>query len=90
MAHDEERTAPGVRLDERGHAVAGPYTEMNERHARQLILENFRELRYPAAKGEVEAEARRQRVPPQLAALLGRIPEREYVSVEDVADEAVP
>lgn len=88
MAHDEEREGPGVRLGEHEHVAAGPFAELNDRRAKELILENLREVRYPATKAEVEAEARRQRVPPQLTVLLGRMPEREYVSVEDVAGEA--
>jgi hypothetical protein len=88
MAHDEERAGPGVRLGEHERVVSGPFAELNDRRAKELILENLRELPYPATKAEVEAGARRQRVPPQLTALLGRMPEREYVSVEDVADEA--
>ena len=63
-------------------------TTRSEHRVRALILENLRELRYPASREEVTSEAGRQRLGPQLLALLGRTPDREYVSVEDVADEA--
>jgi hypothetical protein len=43
---------------------------------------------HPATRADVEAEARRQRVPRRLLNLLGRMPGREHVSPEDVADES--
>ncbi len=89
MAHDVLRAPVSGRPDDGGLVVTGEFGEMNEQRARELVLENLREVRYPATRAGVEADARRQRMPPQLLALLARMPEREYVSVEDVADEVV-
>lgn len=88
MAHDEFKEPLAGRLGGQGQAVTGAFGDLNERRARELILETARELRYPATKADLAAEAERQRVPPQLAALIGEMPEREYVSPEDVADAA--
>jgi hypothetical protein len=88
MAHDEQKEPLAGRLGGQGQVVSGAFGDLNEHRARELILETARELRYPATKADVAAEARRQRVPPQLTELIGELPEREYVSPEDVAEEA--
>ena len=88
LAHDKERAPVSGRPTDEGLVVAGEYSELNENRPRALILESLRELRYPASRDEVRAEADRQRLGPQLLALLERMPERQYVSVEDVAEEA--
>lgn len=89
MAHDVERAPVGGRSDAAGRVVSGEFGELNRHRARELVLDNLRELRFPATKAEVAAEAERMRMPPQLLALLERLPAREDVSVEGVADEAV-
>lgn len=89
MAHDELKEPLAGRLGGQRQVVAGVYGDLNEERVRELILENLRELRYPATRAEVATEAERQRVPPQLTVLIDEMPDREYVSVEDVADEAV-
>ncbi len=88
MAHDERKGPLGGGPADQGQAVTGAFGDLNERRARESILETARELRYPATKADLAAEAGRQRVPPQLAELIGEMPEREYVSPEDVAEEA--
>lgn len=88
MAHDERKGPLGGRLGGQGQVVSGAFGGLNEHREREMILETARELRYPATKADLAAEARRQRVPPQLTELLDRMPEREYVSPEDVAEEA--
>lgn len=90
MAHDEQKGPLGGRFGGQGQVISGAFGDLNAHRARELILENLRELRYPATKADVTAEARRQQVPPQLNELLNRMPDREYVSPEDVADEAEP
>lgn len=88
MAHDERKGLLSGGPADQGPAVSGAFGSLNEHRARELIMETARELRYPATKADLAAEAGRQRVPPQLTALIGEMPEREYVSPEDVADEA--
>jgi len=88
MAHDELREPLGGRLGGQGQAVTGAFGDLNEHRAREMILETVRELRYPTTKADLATEVRRQRVPPQLTELFDRMPEREYVSPEDVAEEA--
>ena len=88
MAHDEQREAVRGRPAGQGQAISGRGGRLNENRERTLILEELRELDYPVTKADLTAEAERRRVPPQLTDLLNRMPEREYVSPEDVAEEA--
>lgn len=53
-----------------------------------LIMGALRNLRYPIDREELGAEARRRGAPGVMLDLLARMPDRPYVSAEDVAREA--
>jgi|GEM_PF-702489 len=88
MAHEEQRDVVRGRPAGQGQATFGRGGRLNEKIERSIILEELRDLDYPVTRRDLADETRRRHLPPQLSDTIDRMPEREYVSPEDVADEA--
>ncbi len=71
-----------------GQKMGGAGGALNEQMIRGLIMQALRDLKYPLGKQDLTAEAQKRNAPPQLTELLGRMPDRQYTSPEDVAQEA--
>jgi len=71
-----------------GEKVGGVGGGMNEQMIRGLIMQALKDLKYPLGKQELTEEARKRNAPGQLTDLLARMPDRQYTSPEDVAQEA--
>jgi len=88
MAHEEQRDVVRGRPGGQGQATFGRGGRLNEKVERSIILEELRDLDYPVTRHDLADETRRRHLPPQLSEVIDRMPEREYVSPEDVAEEA--
>lgn len=78
--HDRSRGRPAV--------PGGLLGRAQERIAVGLIMGALQSLRYPLDREGLGVEARRRGAPRVMLDLLERMPDRAYVSAEDVAREA--
>ena len=71
-----------------GQAIGGTGDRAKEEMAIQMIMQALRGLNYPLTKADLAREAQQRNAPSQLMDVLGKMPERQYTSADDVAEEA--
>ncbi len=71
-----------------GQTVGGTGDRAREEMAINMIMQALRGLNYPLSKADLAREAQQRNAPPQLTEVLSRMPERQYTSADDVAEEA--
>jgi hypothetical protein len=92
MADQQQGPGPlgglGGMLGGVGKAVGGTGDRAREEMAMNMIMQVLRGLKYPLGKADLAREAQQRNAPPQLTEVLGRMPDRQYMSADDVAGEA--
>lgn len=71
-----------------GKAIGGVGDKAKEEMAINMIMQALRELKYPLTKTDLAAEAQKRNAPGQITDVLARMPDRQYISADDVAAEA--
>ncbi len=85
---DQQQGGIGGLLGGIGQAIAGSGDKAKEEMAINLIMQGLKTLNYPLTKADLAAEAAKRNAPTQITDVLNKMPERQYVSADDVADEA--
>ena len=71
-----------------GGMLGGMGNKAQEEMAMNMIMQNLRGLKYPLTKADLVREAQQRNAPGQLTEVLDKMPERQYISADDVAAEA--
>ena len=71
-----------------GQAIGGEGDKAKEEMAINMIMQALRGLNYPLTKADLAAEAQKRNAPGQITDVLNKMPDRQYVSADDVAGEA--
>lgn len=75
-----------------GGALGGLFGSIGTRAMEEvgvgMILGALRSLDYPLSKADLAREAGRRNAPGQVTDVLNRMPDRQYTSADDVAQEA--
>lgn len=79
---------PGGMFGGIGKAIGGAGDKAKEEMAIQMIMQALRSLKYPLTKADLAREAQQRNAPSQVTDVLGKMPERQYSSADDVAAEA--
>jgi hypothetical protein len=69
-------------------SIGGTGDRAKEEMAIQMIMQALRGLNYPLGKADLAREAQQRNAPGQLTDILNRMPDRQYASADDVAEEA--
>jgi hypothetical protein len=85
---DEQQGGIGGLLGGIGKAAGGMGDAAKEQMAITMIKQALGELNYPVTKADLAAEAQRRGAPSQITDILAKMPDRQYVSVDDVSAEA--
>jgi len=87
MADQQQGGLSGM-LGDVGKAVGGAGDTAREEMAISTIMQALRGLNYPLTRAELAAEAQKRNAPAQLTDIIDKMPDRQYASADDVADEA--
>lgn len=82
---DQQRQGPPGSL---GGAMGGMENKGMEEMAINMMMGILRSLKYPLTKADLAREAQQRNAPGQMTDVLNRMPERQYTSADDVAEEA--
>ena len=85
---DQQQGGLGGMLGGISKAIGGAGDTAKEEMAIQVIMQALREMKYPLTKMDLAAEAQKRGAPTQVTDVLAKMPERQYVSADDVATEA--
>ena len=85
---DQQQGGLGGMLGGVGKAVGGAGDTAREEMAISMIMQALRGLNYPLTKADLAAEAQKRNAPAQITDVLNKMPDRQYTSADDVADEA--
>jgi hypothetical protein len=85
---DEQQGGLGGMLGGMGKAIGGAGQSAQEQMAITMIRQTLAGLNYPVTKADLAAEAQKRGAPSQITDILARMPDRQYVSADDVAAEA--
>lgn len=72
-----------------GKAIGGVGDSAKEQMAMTMVRQALSEMTYPVTKADLAAEAQKRGAPTQITDILAKMTDRQYVSVDDVADEAM-
>lgn len=85
---DQQQGGIGGMLGGIGQAIGGAGNTAKEEMAINMIMQALRSLNYPLTKADLAAEAQKRNAPGQITDVLNKMPDRQYVSADDVAGEA--
>lgn len=71
-----------------GKAIGSMGDKAKEEMAITMIMQALQSLNYPLTKVDLAAEAQNRNAPSQITDVLNKMPDREYISADDVAAEA--
>ncbi len=71
-----------------GKAIGGVGDKAKEEMAINMIMQALKSLNYPLTKADLAAEAQKRNAPAQITDVLNKMPDRQYATADEVADEA--
>lgn len=86
---DEQKGGLGGMLGGIGKAIGGIGDSAKEQMAITMVKQALSEMTYPVTKADLAAEAQKRGAPTQIMDVLAKMADRQYASVDDVADEAM-
>jgi hypothetical protein len=85
---DQQQGGMGGMLGGVGKSVGGMENKAREEMALNMIMQTLRGLKYPLGKADLAREAQQRHAPGQLTDVIDKMPDRQYTSADDVAEEA--